>query len=415
MENALVHSVGDVAALTQHFTMLHEDRALLQRLRAASLATDLAELTWDAAGVKLLEVYRETIAAAPSGRAQGNRPRSVISDEFMNPKVSVVIPTYNRAANVQKGIESVLDPDVFRPRSHCCGRRVSGRHSGMSLRRPLAIGSATTTRPIRVPARLGTRASPKHGASGSPFSTPTMNGNATSWNGSSRPSSDSPHSAADVTPTFELVNHPETRTFFQLAEGSYRHQGEMGVSTEALKLLVRPGGAGMVICLSSFIGRADLIRKTGGFDLKLPYSQDSEFLFRLAMLTSFCYVNRPLVRFDRSPVEQRHVGVSAQWTKLDFWLQDSQSRLEGLLRFREGLPKEVVDLIQEQLGSIHSGWANWYLAAGQYGKAREAISRAMRLDPSFNIAVKWLLTWTSPRLACRAVRYHQERSPESIA
>ena len=92
-----------------------------------------------------------------------------------------------------------------------------------------------------------------------------------------------------------------------------------------LKLLVRPGGAGMVICLSSFIGRADLIRKTGGFDLTLPYSPDSEFLFRLAMLTSFCYVNRPLIRFDRSPVELRHVGVSAQWTKLDFWLRDSQT------------------------------------------------------------------------------------------
>lgn len=66
MENALVHGVGDVAALTQHFTMLHDDRALLQKLRAASLAT-ISELTWDAAGVKLLEVYRETIAAHRAG------------------------------------------------------------------------------------------------------------------------------------------------------------------------------------------------------------------------------------------------------------------------------------------------------------------------------------------------------------
>jgi glycosyltransferase involved in cell wall biosynthesis len=66
MENALVHSVGDVAALTQHLTMLHEDRALLQRLRATSLAT-ASELTWAAAGVKLLEVYRETIAAHRAG------------------------------------------------------------------------------------------------------------------------------------------------------------------------------------------------------------------------------------------------------------------------------------------------------------------------------------------------------------
>jgi glycosyltransferase involved in cell wall biosynthesis len=62
MENALVHSVGDVSALAEHITMLHEDRALLERLRAASLAT-VPELTWTAAGRILLEAYRETVAA----------------------------------------------------------------------------------------------------------------------------------------------------------------------------------------------------------------------------------------------------------------------------------------------------------------------------------------------------------------
>jgi len=66
MENALVHKVGDVSALTQHFTMLHEDRDLLQKLRAASLAT-VSELTWDTAGVRLLDVYRETITARCAG------------------------------------------------------------------------------------------------------------------------------------------------------------------------------------------------------------------------------------------------------------------------------------------------------------------------------------------------------------
>jgi glycosyltransferase involved in cell wall biosynthesis len=66
MENALVHSVGDVSALVQHITLLHEDRALLERLRAASLAT-VPELTWSAAGRILLEVYRETIAAHRAG------------------------------------------------------------------------------------------------------------------------------------------------------------------------------------------------------------------------------------------------------------------------------------------------------------------------------------------------------------
>lgn len=62
MENALVHRVGDVGTLAQHMTMLHEDRGLLERLRAASLAS-ISEITWTAAGARLLEVYRETIAA----------------------------------------------------------------------------------------------------------------------------------------------------------------------------------------------------------------------------------------------------------------------------------------------------------------------------------------------------------------
>ncbi|MHB8539104.1 MAG: glycosyltransferase family 4 protein [Candidatus Dormibacteria bacterium] len=61
MENALVHHVRDVKALAQHITMLHEDRALLERLRVASLSL-VPEITWTAAGVKLLDVYRDVLA-----------------------------------------------------------------------------------------------------------------------------------------------------------------------------------------------------------------------------------------------------------------------------------------------------------------------------------------------------------------
>ncbi|MBB6142873.1 glycosyltransferase involved in cell wall biosynthesis [Silvibacterium bohemicum] len=62
MDNGLVHRVGDVDALSQQISMLHEDRALLHRLREASVRT-IPEITWTAAGVRLLQVYRETIAA----------------------------------------------------------------------------------------------------------------------------------------------------------------------------------------------------------------------------------------------------------------------------------------------------------------------------------------------------------------
>jgi glycosyltransferase involved in cell wall biosynthesis len=205
-----------------------------------------------------------------------------------------------------------------------------------------------------------------------------------------------------------LFNHSETRTFFQMAEESCRHEGTMGVNADVLKLLVRPGGAGMVVCLSSLLARAETVRKSGGFDPKLLYSQDSEFIFRLAMLSNLCYVNLPLVRFDRSPAETRHVGVSADWNKLEFWLQDTQMRLEGLLRLGDGVPREVRKLIREQLASVHSGWTNWYLQTGQYGKARKAASTAAQMDLTLSFAVKWLLTLMSPQLALRTVRHYQE-------
>jgi glycosyltransferase involved in cell wall biosynthesis len=70
MENALVHHVGDVEALTQHITLMHEDRALLMKLRNAGLRS-LQDVTWGAAGEILLDVYRETVNM--HARAGGTR------------------------------------------------------------------------------------------------------------------------------------------------------------------------------------------------------------------------------------------------------------------------------------------------------------------------------------------------------
>jgi glycosyltransferase involved in cell wall biosynthesis len=61
MKTGLVHRAGDVAALTQHITMLHEDRGLLEKLRAASIGS-AHEVTWTAAGARLLQAYRDVIA-----------------------------------------------------------------------------------------------------------------------------------------------------------------------------------------------------------------------------------------------------------------------------------------------------------------------------------------------------------------
>jgi glycosyltransferase involved in cell wall biosynthesis len=62
MENALVHRIGDVDALTEHITLLYENHELLNKLREGCRAT-APGMTWTAAGERLLEAYREAIAA----------------------------------------------------------------------------------------------------------------------------------------------------------------------------------------------------------------------------------------------------------------------------------------------------------------------------------------------------------------
>ncbi len=59
--NALVHAVGDVEAIRDQFTALDADPALLARLRAQGLA-DVPQLTWTAAGRRLVEVYERVVA-----------------------------------------------------------------------------------------------------------------------------------------------------------------------------------------------------------------------------------------------------------------------------------------------------------------------------------------------------------------
>lgn len=62
LNNALIHQAGDIKTLTQHISLLEENRELLGKLRASSLST-IHEITWQAAGTRLLNVYRDILAA----------------------------------------------------------------------------------------------------------------------------------------------------------------------------------------------------------------------------------------------------------------------------------------------------------------------------------------------------------------
>lgn len=58
LEEGLVHAPGDVATLTEHLRRVDRDRQLLRELRNRALANS-AELTWAAAGERLVNAYGE--------------------------------------------------------------------------------------------------------------------------------------------------------------------------------------------------------------------------------------------------------------------------------------------------------------------------------------------------------------------
>jgi glycosyltransferase involved in cell wall biosynthesis len=331
-------------------------------------------------------------------------------DRNQNPKVSVIIPTYNRAEKVRNTIESVLAQTITDLEVIVVD---DGSSDGTGKLLKEVFGDRIR---YYAQANQGVSAARNKGIAEARGEWLAFLDSDDLWE---RDKIDSQLKAlkrfgsecgACYTDT-RLLNHPETRTLFQMAE--HRHEGPMGVNRDILELLVRPGGAGMVICISSLLARADVIRKTGGYDPTLGFYADSDFMFRLALAMGFCYVNRPLVWFDRSPAETRHVGVSKEWDKLEVVLQESQIRLEKFMRLSDCVPTRIQKLIREQLGSVHSGLANWHLKTGKYRKARESVSRAAQLDLTPNVAVKWLLTWVSPRLALRTVLRYQERRKES--
>lgn len=331
----------------------------------------------------------------------------------MRPKVSVVIPTYNRADKVRGGIDSVLAQSfgdfeviVVDDGSSDGTRQILEEAYGDRIRYFLQENQgASVARNKGIEEAKGEWIAFLD-------SDDLWGKDKLEWQFKALDRF-APKAGACYTDV-RFFNHAETRTMFQLAEENYRHEGEMGINGDVLRLLVRPGGGGMVVCLSSFLVRADVLRESGGFDRKLLYSQDSELMFRLAMRTSFCYVKRPLVSFDRSPAEIRHVGVSSDWNKRDFFLSDSQMRLEGLLKLTKGQPAEVRNVIREQLGLIHSGWANCHLESGDYAKARAAALKAAQMKPTLNLALKWLLIWMSPKLALRTVRHREHRKASAF-
>ncbi len=168
----------------------------------------------------------------------------------------------------------------------------------------------------------------------------------------------------------------------------------LGKLANSVKSFLKAPLASMI----TLVCRADVIKKSGGFDPDLRFTEDYDFMFRVALLTDYCYVNMPLAIADRSLATERHSGTSSIWDNVEFRIRCEQYRYEKWLKMSQGLPADLRRIIVKRLRSVHSSWANWHLENGDYKQARHAICKAANYQLTPNLVAKWTLTCFSPRL-----------------
>jgi glycosyltransferase involved in cell wall biosynthesis len=206
-----------------------------------------------------------------------------------------------------------------------------------------------------------------------------------------------------------FMNNPYMKmTLFQLA--GKQHRESIGMIADPLRyMLERSSVVGVhPIWLQNLVTRTDLARRVGGFDPAFRYGDDDDFAFRLASETNFCFVSMPMVLIDRTLPAERHAGASKRWDDVDFRLRMAQGRMEKRLRMSERLPAEVRAMVRRDLAAIHSGWANWFLRNGEYGKAKGAITEALRLHRTFTLAIKSALIRFAPSLTRKIAQLREE-------
>jgi len=156
----------------------------------------------------------------------------------------------------------------------------------------------------------------------------------------------------------------------------------------------------------TLVCRAALIQKIGGFDPDLRFTEDYDFVFRLALTTNYCLVNQPLVVIDRSVATGRHTGASAIWDRVDFRLDCERYRYEKWLRLADNRP-DVRKIISRHLRAVHSARANWYLANQKYELAQTALATAMRYQLTPSLAIKCILSKIAPKSTGKFVLRHR--------
>ena len=169
----------------------------------------------------------------------------------------------------------------------------------------------------------------------------------------------------------------------------------IGIDHDATSLLAQS----FRFWVSSLLVHADTIRRIGDFNPKISFVEDRDIFFRLSLVTSIAYVNKLLIRTDRTPSPPD--SICRPWDKKEVQFRQQQLMLENWLAMGDNLPPEIRRVVRQALGALHSHCTNWHLENLRYAEARHSVASAVRYKARVGTVGKFLLTWLAPPLASR--------------
>ena len=200
------------------------------------------------------------------------------------------------------------------------------------------------------------------------------------------------------------VNNPAwQRTVFEESEGPFERP--TGCLSNAPYLIA---GANHGIRVQTLIIHRDVVDRAGLFDPHLRIFEDNDFAFQVGLHTKYCYVNETLVEIDRAP--GRPEGLIELYAREGFRLEQQQYEHEKWLAEGEILDIRVRRRIFDQLQNNRAAWASWYVRNGEYVKGRDAMAMVLRHGFTVRSLIKWALIWLAPDFTRGVVQKRYQRS-----
>jgi glycosyltransferase involved in cell wall biosynthesis len=179
---------------------------------------------------------------------------------------------------------------------------------------------------------------------------------------------------------------------------------EQGVIEQPLQYLLKPPHG---ILISSLLIKHSLLAEIDGTQESLCLHYDTDLLFRLALKSDFCYLNRSLVSIKGKLNRPRRLSRRGYANYVSRILADKQSMYESWLTHYSTHRPRIGEIIRHHLSKVHQSWAYWHLQNGHYDEALSCLARAAALRNSIFLTIKRLLLNLSPRTGAQLLLHNQ--------